>query len=222
MSKAANVEHFGLYLVLTSPVAGYERCAEAAVAAGVRYVQLRMKDIPRAAVAAVARRLRAITHGTGTWFIINDDPDLAAEVGADGVHLGQQNEPLAAAQQRFPALRIWGLSTHNEGQALAAVAVAPDYIGVGPVFATPTKKHPDPTVGVARMGRIMAETPLTSVAIGGIDAGNLRKVLHAGAVNFAVVRHVCAAANPDAAIRELQAIWQDHQAGQDQGMRAVF
>ncbi|MFH1708568.1 MAG: thiamine phosphate synthase [Planctomycetota bacterium] len=213
MSQAANGEHFGLYLVLTRPVAGYERCTEAAVAAGVRYVQLRMKDTPRAVVAAAARRLRAITHGTDTRFMVNDDPDLAAEVGADGVHLGQQDEPLALARRRLPGLRIWGLSTHNEGQALAAMAAAPDYIGVGPVFATPTKERPDPVLGLERMGRIVAATPLTAVAIGGIDAGNLRDVLRAGTVNFAVVRHVCAAANPAAAIRELQAIWQDHHAG---------
>jgi thiamine-phosphate pyrophosphorylase len=207
------IEKFGLYLVLTRPVAGYECCTEAAVAAGVRYVQLRMKDVSRAEVADMARRLCAITHGSGTRFIINDDPDLAVEAGADGVHLGQQDEPLATARQRLPGLHIWGLSTHNEGQALAAVVAAPGYIGVGPVFATPTKKHPDPALGLERMGRIVAATPLTTVAIGGIDAGNLRDVLRAGAVNFAVVRHVCAAANPAAAIRELQAIWQDHHAG---------
>jgi thiamine-phosphate pyrophosphorylase len=202
-------EPFGLYLVLTDPVAGYERCTEAAVAAGVRYVQLRMKDAPRALRLDTARRLRAITAGSSTRLVVNDDPDLAAEAGADGAHLGQDDEPLDAARRRLPQLRCWGLSTHNEAQAAAAVALAPDYIGVGPVFATPTKAVPDPVVGLARLGRIVAATPLAAVAIGGIHAGNLRELKATGAANFAVVRAVCASPEPRDAIRQLQTLWQD-------------
>ena len=200
---------FGLYLVLTDPVAGYERCAAAAVEAGVRLLQLRMKQEPRATVLETARRLRRVTAGTSTLLIVNDDPDLAAEIGADGVHLGQDDEPLAAARRRVAGVRIWGLSTHDEQQAKAARAAAPDYIGVGPVSATPTKANPDPIVGLRRLAAITALSPLPVVAIGGIDAGNLRDVLATGAGNFAVVRAVCGATDPLAAIRRLQAIWQE-------------
>lgn len=99
------------------------------------------------------------------------------------------------------------MSTHNAAQADAAPAVAPDYIGVGPVFATPTKAIPDPVLGVAAMGEIVRRTPLTAVAIGGIDVDNLPQVLAQGARNFAVVRAVNAASDPAAAIRRLQAVW---------------
>jgi thiamine-phosphate pyrophosphorylase len=200
-------EVFGLYLVMTDPAAGYDRCAEAAVRAGVRYLQLRMKGAPAEAVAAVARRVRAVTQGTATRFILNDDPDLAAACNADGVHLGQEDEPLVSARRRVPSLRLWGLSTHNERQAADAVALAPDYIGVGPVFSTPTKARADPVVGLDRLAAIVAATPLTAVAIGGIDAANLRDVRRAGAMNFAVVRAVCRDPNPFDAIRRLQDIW---------------
>ncbi|MBR2939520.1 MAG: thiamine phosphate synthase, partial [Kiritimatiellae bacterium] len=89
------MEDFGLYLVMTNPVVGYERCCEAAVNAGVRMVQLRMKDAPRAEVVAVARALRRITAGSRTLLIVNDDPEAAAEADADGVHVGQTDMPVA-------------------------------------------------------------------------------------------------------------------------------
>ena len=149
-------------LVLTDPVAGYEACAEAAVTTGVRYVQLRMKKQPRQEVLDIARRLRRITAGTATLFIVNDDVDIAAEADADGVHLGQDDMSIAEARARWPAPgKIFGLSTHNEEQERRARELAPDYIGVGPVFATPTKEKPDPILGLERMGRIVRESPLT-------------------------------------------------------------
>ena len=202
-------ERFGLYRVLTDPVAGYERCAEAAVKAEVRYLQLRMKAASRTDVAAMARRLRAITAGSFTRFIVNDDADVAAEVGADGVHLGQGDEPLADARKRYPELAVFGLSTHSEAQAEEAQLAAPDYIGVGPVFLTPSKARPDPVLGVERAGRILKTTRLTAVAIGGIDSRNLPQVLAAGASNFAVVRAVCGQADPYGAICRLQSLYRD-------------
>jgi len=196
---------FGLYLVLTDPVAGYDRCAEAAVAGGVRYLQLRMKNTPRERERATGARLRAITRGTGTRFIVNDDVDLARELDADGVHLGQGDLPLAEARRRWPVPgKVFGLSTHNAAQAEAAVALAPDYIGVGPVFATPSKAVPDPVLGLAALGVLVRASPLTTVAIGGIDATNLPDVLATGAANFAVIRAVNRASDPAAAIRALQ------------------
>ena len=199
---------FGLYLVLTDPVAGYECCAEAAVMCGVRYVQLRMKRAPREDVRATGARLRAITRNTATRFILNDDVDLAQELDADGVHLGQDDLPLAAARQRWPVPgKSFGLSTHNAAQAAAAIALAPDYIGVGPIFATPTKQVPDPVLGLRVLQAIVSASPLTTVAIGGIDAANLPQILAHGADNFAVVRAVNGAADPEAAIRALQDVW---------------
>ena len=202
-------ENFGLYLVLTNPATGYDRCAEAAVACHVRYLQLRMKGAPREDVRATGARLRAITRGTDTRFILNDDVELARELDADGVHLGQDDLSITKARQGWPVPgKIFGLSTHNAAQAATAVALAPDYIGVGPIFATPTKAIPDPVVGLESMGAIIRASPLTTVAIGGLDAGNLPQVLAHGAVNFAVVRAVNRAVDPAAAICQLQAIVQ--------------
>jgi thiamine-phosphate pyrophosphorylase len=199
---------FGLYLVLTDPVAGYEACAEAAVRCGVRYLQLRRKGAPRAAVLETALRLREITLGTDTLFIVNDDVAIAREVDADGVHLGQHDLPIDEARSLWSAVgKRFGLSTHSEQQALLASHLSPDYIGVGPVFATPTKADPDPVLGLERMASIVRSSPVAAVAIGGIDAFNLPEVLRRGARNFCVVRAVNQRLDPEAAIRELQEIW---------------
>ena len=148
--------------------------------------------------------LRRITAGSRTNLIINDDPSIAAEVGADGVHVGQGDMPVAEVRRRYPSLRIVGLSTHNPDQARAAIGQKPDYIGVGPVFATPTKKIPDPTLGVETAAQMIASVPFPAVAIGGLNRETLPSVLAAGARNFAVVRAVCGAADPEAAIRAIQ------------------
>jgi thiamine-phosphate pyrophosphorylase len=203
-------ERFGLCLVLTDPIAGYERCAEAAVQEGVRYLQLRMKAEPRAEVLAVARRLRAITKGSETRFIVNDDLTVAMEADADGLHVGQDDVPIAEARQIWLAPgTCFGLSTHDETQARQACALSPDYIGVGPVFPTPTKVLPDPLLGPARAAAIVRAASCTAVAIGGIHAGNLPDLLTLGIENFAVVRAVCDETEPRQAIARLQAIWSE-------------
>ena len=204
---------FGLYLILTDPVAGYERCAEAAVEAHLKYLQLRMKKSPEAEVSRTAERLREITGGTATRFIVNDSVQIARDVDADGVHLGQEDMPLAEARRLWPEPgKLFGLSTHGEEQELRAREPAPDYIGVGPVFATPTKDKPDPTLGLELMGRIIRNSPLTTVAIGGINRESLPEVLRHGAINFCVVRSVNGRPDPARAIRELQDIWHRHRA----------
>lgn len=207
--SAVEAKAFGLYLVLTDPLVGYEACTEAAVRCGVRYVQLRMKQTAPEQVLEMALRLRTITHGSPTRFIVNDDVAIARAAQADGVHLGQGDMALAEARRQWPEPgKLFGLSTHDEAQAAAAVGLQPAYIGVGPVFPTPTKARPDPVVGLERMGAIVRGSPLTTVAIGGIDRENLREVLRHGAVNYCVVRAVNRSPNPAAAIRELQDIWE--------------
>lgn len=196
---------FGLYLVMTDPVVGYPGCCEAAVRAGVRMVQLRMKDAPRAEVVAVARELLGITAGTGTRLIVNDDPAAAAEAGADGVHVGQTDMPVAEVRRRFPSLGIVGKSTHSLAQAVAAQGESPDYIGVGPVWATPTKKIPDPTLGVVSAAEMMRASRCPAVAIGGVtDESRVAGLAATGFTSFAMVRAVCGSPDPYAAIVRLQ------------------
>lgn len=190
------MEDFGFYLVMTNPVVGYAKCAEAAVRAGVKIIQLRMKHASREYVLSEARKVRRVTAGTGTLFIVNDDPAIASEAGADGVHVGQDDITPAEVRVRFPDLRIVGLSTHNLEQVRSSVSQPIDYIGVGPVYATPTKDIPDPTLGLKTMGEMIAAAAHPAVAIGGIDLTRLPDVRAAGAKNFAVVRAVCQSHDP--------------------------
>ena len=197
---------FGFYLVMTNPKVGYVECAKAAVKAGVRIIQLRMKHCPREEIVAMGKAVREVTRGTETLFIVNDDPSIAVEVEADGVHVGQDDMSVAEVRARYPSLRIVGLSTHNPAQALAAIPQKPDYIGVGPVWATPTKDIPDPTLGVATAVQMAQSVPFPAVCIGGVDPERLPELLKAGAKNFSVVRAVCASDDPYSAIRTLQEI----------------
>ena len=195
---------FGLYLVMTNPVAGYEACAAAAVECGVKFIQLRMKNSTPEEITAVAKRIRAITKNTGSLFIMNDSVEIAKAVDADGVHLGQDDMPLDEARRLWTQGKVFGLSTHSEQQAQNAVALKPDYIGVGPVFPTPTKAIPDPALGIELAGKIIRNTPLPCVAIGGLDETNLPAILRAGAKNYCAVRAIMNSQDPKTEIRRFQ------------------
>jgi thiamine-phosphate pyrophosphorylase len=196
----------GLYLVLTNPVAGYVACTEAAVRAGLRHVQLRMKGATPAEMVRVGRDLRAITRGTETRLIINDDVAVARAVDADGLHLGQTDLGIPEARRVWPESegKLFGLSTHDENQADAALAAGPDYIGVGPIYTTPTKHVADPVLGLDRAAAIIRRSPLPTVAIGGIDRQRLPVLVAQGIRSYAVVRAVCQRRDPLNAISELQ------------------
>ena len=194
---------FGLYLVVTDPVVGYAKCTEAAVKAGVKMVQLRMKHASREEILREALKMRRITAGTETLFIVNDDPDIACESEADGVHVGQDDMDPEEIRRRFPDLKIVGLSTHSPAQACASNAKPVDYLGVGPVYSTPTKDIPDPVLGLDTMAEMIRIAQRPAVAIGGIDAARLGNVLAAGARNFAVVRAICKSPDPYGAIMRL-------------------
>ena len=211
------MDNFGFYLVITDPIVGYEKCCEDAVKAGVKVVQLRCKvgiksgfdfshvevERCRKELLEHAKNFRSITKGTDTIFIVDDDAALAAEVGADGVHVGQSDMSVAEVRKLYPNLLI-GLSTHSIEQAKLAIPQEPDYIGTGPVWATPTKQIADPTLGVENAAIIHKMVPFPATAIGGINKANLPQVLKAGIKNYCVVRAVCGAKSPYDAIRELQ------------------
>lgn len=200
------MENFGLYLVMTNPVVGYEECAKVAVKAGVKIIQLRMKHASREEIVAEARKVRDVTRGTDTLFIVNDDPSIAAEVSADGVHVGQDDMKVAEVRRLYPSLRIVGLSTHNMQQALDAVSQKPDYIGVGPVYATPTKDIPDPTLGVENAVAMVNAVPFPAVCIGGLDFDRAKELVDRGVKNFSVVRAVCSSSDPYAEVMKLKGL----------------
>ena len=195
-----------LYVIVDRSAAGGRDLADIAAAAirgGADVIQLRDKTASDRHVLEEARRLLPLTRAARVPLIVNDRVEIARAAGADGVHLGQDDLPVHDARRLLGPGRLIGQSTHSLDQALAAQAEGPDYLGVGPVFPTPTK--PDyGSVGTALIGEVAARVRLPVVCIGGIDRGNLGEVLRAGAERIAVVRAVCAAADPEASARALK------------------
>jgi thiamine-phosphate pyrophosphorylase len=208
MAKRSLPDPIGFYSVLTDPVKGYDYMTSLLVEYGIGVVQLRMKGAPRELVIDTALRMRKITEGTGTLLIINDDPRIAAETGADGVHLGQGDMSYGEARTIVGDEALIGISTHNPRQTAGACKLPADYIGVGPVFATPTKKIPDPVTGIEGMREMLSAATVPAVAIGGIDLENLPRVLAAGAKNFCMVRQLTQSENPRKVLERINEICQ--------------
>ena len=203
MAKRRLPESFGFYSVLTDPVKGYGYLTSLLVDYGVSAVQLRMKGAPRELVVNTALQMRKITEGTNTLLIINDDPRIAAEIGADGVHVGQSDMPYNDVRAIVGDDMLIGVSTHNLNQTINACQLPADYIGVGPVFATPTKKIPDPVIGLDGMREMLSISTVPAVAIGGIDLENLPSVLAAGAKNFCMVRQLTQSGDPKSVLEQI-------------------
>lgn len=176
----------------------------AALRGGVDIVQLRAKTSSDEEILQTAARYRRLCAETGALLILNDRPDLAREADADGVHVGQDDEPVSAARAVIGPERLLGLSTHSAEQVAAAGRAGVDYIGVGPVQATPTKPG-RPAVGLGLVRHAAASASVPFFAIGGISRTNLAAVHDAGARRVAVVRALTEAGNPEAAARELRA-----------------
>jgi thiamine-phosphate pyrophosphorylase len=159
---------------------------EKLVAGGVDLIQLRAKNVPEPAIASLGKKLRAAIPATGPLFILNDHPHLVAEVGADGIHVGQDDLAVAEARAQAGPGALVGKSTHSLAQAIAAEQEGADYIGVGPIFATPTKPDYVP-VGPALIGQVRAAVSVPQFCIGGINEETLPEVLAAGAVRVVIV-----------------------------------
>jgi thiamine-phosphate pyrophosphorylase len=198
---------FGFYAILTDPVRGYEYCTRLCVEYEIAFVQLRMKDAPEDRVVVTAGKMLSVTRGTKTRLIINDSPAVAARVGADGVHIGQGDMPYHEARNIVGGKALIGMSTHTVGQMKKACECKPDYVGMGPVYATPTKKTPDPVIGLDGMKDMLANATVPSVAIGGISMENLPLVLAAGARNFCMVRPIIQAIDPEKVLKQILKIY---------------
>jgi thiamine-phosphate pyrophosphorylase len=176
----------------------------AAVAGGTDIVQLREKRLPDDELAAVAHASRALCERIGALFIVNDRPAVAAETGADGVHVGQEDLPVDEVREIVGPDMLVGLSTHSEAEIDAVDPALVDYIGVGPVHETPTKEG-RPAVGVELVRYAVAHAPVPFFAIGGLSLANIGEVVAAGATRAVVLRAIADAADPQAAARELRA-----------------
>jgi thiamine-phosphate pyrophosphorylase len=178
---------------------------DAALRGGADIVQLRIKDLADAEILAAATRFSAACRRHGALFILNDRPDLVRAAGADGVHLGQEDLPVADARELAGDDVLVGLSTHSPAQIDAAARVSVDYIGVGPVHATPTKPG-RPAVGLELVRYAAARARVPFFAIGGISVANLAAVREAGAQRIAVVRALTEADDPRTQAAALRAV----------------
>jgi len=176
---------------------------DAAVRGGARIIQLREKEYAVGEFYRMALRFREVTLEAGMLLIINDHVDVALAVGADGVHLGQSDLPLAAARSIAPDLLI-GISTHSRAEALAAQRGGADYVNIGPIFPTRTKEGVDRFLGPEAIAGIAAGLEVPYTVMGGISAANIDRVLARGARRVAVVTAVTMAGDMAGAIASLR------------------
>ncbi len=171
---------------------------------GIKIVQYREKERKVGVMLEECKAIRAMTRQAGACFIVNDHASLALLCGADGVHVGQDDLPVPELRALLGPDKIIGLSTHSPEQALAAAEAGADYIGVGPIFATRTKKDVCAPVGYEYLEWAATRQNLPFVAIGGIKAGNIGEVARRGAKCCAVVSGIVGAENIAAAVKELK------------------
>jgi thiamine-phosphate pyrophosphorylase len=197
----------GLYLVTSQKLSAGRTTPEivrAALAGGVRLIQLREKDMALRNFLALAEQVRNLTAQAGALLIINDRVDVALEVGADGVHLGQDDLPIPAARRLGPDL-IVGASTHSVEEALRAQAEGASYINIGPIYPTGTKRWEGEFLGVEGLKRIAAVARIPFTVMGGIKREHIPELVRAGARIIALVTAVTAAPDPRRATEDLLA-----------------
>lgn len=197
-----------LYLILDLALLGQQpvdRLAASAAAGGVTLVQLRGKGLSVRVLCEVGAQLKKYLARHNIPLIVNDDVAVALAIGADGVHLGQDDLPLPAARRLLGADAIIGLSVGTPTEAVGVDAALIDYVSIGPIYGTSTKGDAGPAIGIAGFGQVRSLLPdRPAVAIGGITSGNASDILRAGAAGLAVASAICCAADPAAAARELR------------------
>lgn len=181
-----------------------EEVVAAAIRGGVTLVQVREKELSTRDFIEVARRIRTVTRAAGIPILINDRVDVALAVGADGVHVGQSDMSPADARRLMGPDALIGLSVETLLQVERSEAEDVDYLGVSPIFCTPTKSELTQAWGLDGLRAVRAMTKRPLVAIGGINVGNAGEIIAAGADGVAVVSAICAAADPESGARALR------------------
>jgi len=198
---------YTLYLVTDRGLSRGRRTAEIvrdAIKGGITCVQLREKNCSTREFIDEARALKTLLRDTNIPLLINDRLDVALAVGADGVHLGQSDMPIADARRLLPPGAIVGISAESLEEAVTAEKEGADYIGIGPVFATRTKTDTAPPMGPDGVKKIRAAVGIPIVGIGGIGPDNVKEVIAAGADGVSVVSAIVSARDPEDAARALK------------------
>lgn len=205
-TRMARFENADLYVVITETFcagrSGLE-VLDACLRAGVRLFQFREKHLPAAELVRMGEAFADRCREAGALMIMNDRVDIALAIGADGVHLGQDDFPVAAARRIAPDLLV-GSSTHDLEEALAAQSAGASYVNIGPIFATQTKDVPTGVVGPEMIDTIRPHLSIPFTCMGGLKAHNLHEVVCRGTRRVAVVTAVTAAPDVYAAAKELR------------------
>lgn len=196
-------EAAGAIYVVTDSKQDHIAVAEAVVAGGAGFMQLREKELCDRDVLKIARSIRSITHGTKSLFIINNRVDIALACQADGVHVGQDDLPAKTVRKMIGPNVILGVSVATVEAAIRAKADGADYVGVGPVFSTMTKLDAGDAIGLDVITQIKNAVDIPIVAIGGISMDNISSVAAAGADSAAVVSAVTGAKDMVEAVQAL-------------------
>lgn len=209
--RAERFRNTGLYLVIGHEFTNGRSVLDVLAAAadgGVRTVQLREKNLSGRELTLLAEKFRRKCDELGVLMLMNDHVDIALAVGADGVHLGQDDMPLEAARRIAPEL-ILGRSTHSVEQALEAQAQGADYVNLGPVFPTCTKNTPVQPLGLEIIRNAAPKLSIPFSVMGGVKEHNIPQLYDAGARIFAMVTELTQADDVAAKARAMRALWEE-------------
>ncbi|MBN1524667.1 MAG: sulfur carrier protein ThiS adenylyltransferase ThiF [Spirochaetales bacterium] len=207
--RAVNNFDWGLYGITAEKFSGGRNnlsVVQEMIDAGIRVIQYREKEKSQQEKYRECIQIRNLCKKAGVCFIVNDDPAIARLVDADGVHVGQDDLPVAEVRKIIGYNKIVGLSTHSPEQARQALSQRPDYIGAGPLFQTSTKDDVCDPVGLEYLEYVVRNIPLPFVAIGGIKKHNIHEVVQRGAKNISLVTEITGAVNIKMMIKELKMI----------------
>jgi thiamine-phosphate pyrophosphorylase len=187
-----------------------------ALTGGADTIQLRQKTGSTREMIEIAQQMKRLCEESGVVFVVNDRVDVALASGADGVHLGQDDFPIALARELLGQESIIGGSAGSVEEARKCVSEGADYVGFGPVYPTTSKEDAGPAGGLGLLQQVVQAIPLPVIAIGGVDEENTHNVMQAGAHGIAVISAVCCQENPEQATRALsQVIWKGSSGGED-------
>jgi len=198
--------HWNLYVITDLAMAAprsYPQIVREVLLGGANVIQIRDKTTPFEEMVEIGRKIKPLFDEFGATFIINDNPYLAREIKADGVHLGQEDIPVDIAREIVGQDKIIGLSTHSKLQTIQALFMDVDYIGIGPIFPTATKQYPYAPLGLDMIKWVSREIRLPFVPIGGITSENILEICLLGATAPSVISAVMGKDDLTCATREL-------------------